>query len=145
MGGSMIELLLVIIIIVLLKLLISVDLKRSRIKKMSINGIVIEQFKLLSLDSWVQRRVGLLNCVSLKEGEGLFFPKTSKIHTEGMCFPIDVIYLDKNHIVKELKTSISDGLKSVETSFSAKSVIELGEGEILRLNLSLGDLVEVVK
>jgi len=45
-------------------------------------------------DTPAKRRLGLLNRESLAPGEGLWLSSASAIHTFGMKFPIDVLFLD---------------------------------------------------
>jgi uncharacterized protein len=46
-------------------------------------------------DSVFKRMVGLLNRKTLAQGEGLLLDRCYGIHTFGMRFPIDVLFLDK--------------------------------------------------
>jgi uncharacterized membrane protein (UPF0127 family) len=46
-------------------------------------------------DSVVKRMVGLLNRKTLAPGEGLLLDRCYGIHTFGMRFPIDVLFMDK--------------------------------------------------
>jgi uncharacterized protein len=43
------------------------------------------------------RKTGLLNQDSLEHGMGLWITDCNRIHTFGMKFPIDVIFLDANY------------------------------------------------
>lgn len=50
---------------------------------------------------WLRLR-GLLGTSSLKDGQGLILVGEKSIHTLFMRFPIDVVYVDKNHQVIRL-------------------------------------------
>jgi uncharacterized membrane protein (UPF0127 family) len=41
--------------------------------------------------------VGLIGRRSLSKSEGLWLPKVDSIHTFGMAFPIDVLFLDEHY------------------------------------------------
>ncbi len=47
-------------------------------------------------NSFLKRLVGLLGRSSLRQGEGLLFDRCHGIHTIGMRFQIDVVFLDKD-------------------------------------------------
>src|SRR5258705_13432610 len=53
---------------------------------------------------WLRLR-GLLGVASLQPGEGLILAGEKSIHTFFMKFPIDIVYLDKNH--KVIRTDIN--------------------------------------
>jgi uncharacterized membrane protein (UPF0127 family) len=84
------------------------------------------------------RMVGLLGRRSLAEDEGLLLTPCTSIHTFFMRFPIDVLYLDREHVV----------LKAVRAlrpfRFSAclrgcHSVLELPAGAIETSGTRVGD------
>jgi uncharacterized membrane protein (UPF0127 family) len=84
------------------------------------------------------RMVGLLGRRSLAEDEGLLLTPCTSIHTFFMRFPIDVLYLDREHVV----------LKAVRAlrpfRFSAclrgcHSVLELPAGAIEASGTQVGD------
>ena len=49
-----------------------------------------------------ERTKGLLQRASLPAGELMLIPRCNMIHTFGMRFPIDVIFLDSRGIVKRI-------------------------------------------
>lgn len=51
-----------------------------------------------------RRFLGLMGRRNLDEGTGLLLTHCSSIHTCFMCFPIDVVYLDRNFKVLEYET-----------------------------------------
>lgn len=62
--------------------------------------------RIMILTSWANRRTGLLNHLSIREDEGYLFKNTKKIHTKGMMFPIDVLFLDKENKVVAIRENI---------------------------------------
>lgn len=69
----------------------------------------------------LKRMVGLLNRRQFAEGEGLLFDRCYGIHTFGMRFPIDVLFLDKDlHVIRAVKA-----LPPYRTSVVRKAVYVL--------------------
>lgn len=89
------------------------------------------------------RRKGLLKHSSLQPGEGLWIAPCEGVHTFGMKFPIDVIFLNKAK--KVLKTR-PDMVKSrISFSLRAYSVVELPTGTIAATGTVAGDQLEFEK
>lgn len=88
------------------------------------------------------RMVGLLNKSSLEPSSGIWIKGCSSVHTIGMKFPIDLIFVDRNG--KVLKTvAKAQANKLVFSCRGAKDVIEMGEG-FLDLNLiKIEDILEI--
>jgi len=85
-----------------------------------------------------QRLRGLLGRGSLRSDEGLWVIPSIGIHTVGLCFPIDVIYLDKGgrviHLIENLRPFRVSPLR-----FHCDSVLELPTRCIYTSNTQLGD------
>ncbi len=91
------------------------------------------------------RRIGLFKHDRLKLGQGLFIPGRSwipfmAIHTIGMKFSIDVIYLDKNQCVMRLETIHPN---RIAWARGARGVLEVAEGAIAESQTRLGDKIEM--
>ena len=86
----------------------------------------------------IQRMVGLLGHSRLADGEALFFPRCHSIHTWGMRFPIDVVFVDRAWTVVALKERIGPW-RIVLPVWPAWGVVELAEGAIERAGLRVGD------
>lgn len=89
-------------------------------------------------DSWIKRLVGLLSVNALKQGESLWLRPCKSIHTIGMRFPIDVVFLDKENRIQKL----ANCLKPYRLCLSAKrsiTVLELPIGTIASADLQQGD------
>jgi len=76
-------------------------------------------------ESFLDRLVGLLSSKSLSNDEGLYFRKCSAVHTIGMSFPIDVLFLDAES--RGLKI-VTMGRWKVQTYSKASGVLELNAG-----------------
>ncbi|HBL15516.1 MAG: hypothetical protein A2X36_12955 [Elusimicrobia bacterium GWA2_69_24] len=91
-------------------------------------------------DTPASRAVGLLGRDGLGPEEGLWIVPCAMIHTVGMRFPIDVLFLDREGRVRRV---ISD-LKPWRLSpwvWAAHSVLELAGGT-LRGSVQAGDRIE---
>jgi uncharacterized protein len=94
-------------------------------------------------DTFFTRLKGLLGKNELPHGEGLWIKPCNSVHTFGMKFPIDVVFLDKDKRVVGLAKTLRPNRVSCRYS-SASSVIELPVGTIDAANTVTGDLIEVV-
>ena len=92
--------------------------------------------------SWRARMAGLLGRRGLSEGEALIFPRCHAIHTIGMRFQIDAIFVDRSWRVVALRPGLAPGLLVV-CAWKAWGVIEAGEGIIVRAQLEPGDQLQL--
>jgi uncharacterized membrane protein (UPF0127 family) len=88
-----------------------------------------------------ERMRGLLGRSALKTGEGMLIKPCNAIHTLGMRYPIDAVFLGKDdrvlRIVRELKP-----LRTA-SCLRARGVLELAAGEAERLGLEERALLKV--
>lgn len=89
----------------------------------------------------VHRRKGLLGREGLHPGEGLWITPCEAVHTIGMRFSIDLIYLDRNLRVKKVRNRVPPWRLSA--CFFAHSVLELSPGTVLETGTRPGDRLEV--
>jgi len=87
-----------------------------------------------------KRRKGLLGRKELRAGEGLWIVPCEAIHTFGMRFPIDLVYLDRDKRVKKVRHEVPPWRLSA--CLSAHSVLELAPGSIRTTGTSPGDRLE---
>ena len=85
-----------------------------------------------------QRMVGLLGRTALPAGEGLILPRCHFIHTIGMRMAIDAVFVDAGWRVVALRPTLSPG-RVVLPVRGVWGVVELGEGEIARAGVQVGD------
>jgi uncharacterized membrane protein (UPF0127 family) len=91
-------------------------------------------------DDTATRRRGLLGRQILGHNEGLWIVPCEAVHTVGMRFCIDIIYLDRAKRVKKVCHSVPPNRLSA--CLSAYSVVELAAGSIRRSGTIKGDQLE---
>jgi uncharacterized membrane protein (UPF0127 family) len=92
-------------------------------------------------DTAAKRNKGLLGREGLPEGQGLWIVPCESVHTFGMQFPIDLVYLDRKHRVKKVQSSVAPWRLSA--CLVAHSILELPSGTILATQTAKGDLLEI--
>jgi len=91
-------------------------------------------------DTSRKRNVGLLKHKSLPAGQGLWIVPCEGIHTFGMKFAIDVVFLDRKK--KVLKVRSEMGRRRISLCLLAHSVLELPAGTVVAAALQSGDELE---
>ena len=91
-------------------------------------------------DHGASRRKGLLGRNGLPAGGGLWIVPCESVHTFGMKFPIDLVYLGRNKKVKKVRSGVPPWRLSA--CLSAHSVLELASGTIHRTQTRPGDTLE---
>ncbi len=89
-------------------------------------------------DSMVSRLIGLLGKRSLEAHSGLWIIPSQGIHTLGMLFAIDVIFLDRDLKVVGLREMVRP-FSITSLNFSAESVLELPAHTIFKSRTEIGD------
>jgi uncharacterized membrane protein (UPF0127 family) len=92
-------------------------------------------------NAW-SRLHGLLGHRPLQTGQGLLLRGEKAIHTVGMGFAIDVLFLDREGQIKHLIASMVP-LRFSPFVSSAADVLELPAGTIARTGTSLGDHIQL--
>ena len=87
-----------------------------------------------------RRRTGLLKHTSLPRGEGLWIAPCESVHTFGMKFPIDVLYLNKKCKVVKIRRSMPR--RRMSACLRAHSVLELPAGMSEETRTEPGDQLE---
>jgi uncharacterized membrane protein (UPF0127 family) len=90
-----------------------------------------------SADTSAKRRTGLLKHDCLRKGEGLWIAPCEAVHTFGMKFPIDVVYLSRKKRVLKIRPGMKQG--RVSACLRAYSVLELPAGMAAESATSVGD------
>lgn len=90
----------------------------------------------LRADTVFERMGGLLRLPELNQGEALLLNDCKSIHTVGMKYPLDLVYLNQHN--KVIKTVCAIKPNRASFCFRASSVLELVAGEINRLDIKLG-------
>lgn len=89
------------------------------------------------------RRQGLLKHTSLPEGEGLWIAPCEAVHTIGMKFPIDVLFLNKKRKVLKIRPAMPKWRFAL--CLRAHSVLELPAGMAEKTGTNVGDDLELVR
>lgn len=98
--------------------------------------------KVRKADNFLTRLIGLLKRTHLGPEEALWLMPSKGIHTIGMKFPIDVVFLNKSHQV----IGIISGLLPYRVSavhLRGYSVLELPSGTIKKSRTEVGDQLEI--
>jgi len=86
------------------------------------------------------RRTGLLKHERLDAGDGLWIVPCEAVHTFGMKFEIDVVYLSKRKTIVKIRHSMAKRRMSV--CLRAHSVLELPAGTARATGSMPGDQLE---
>lgn len=93
-------------------------------------------------DTSVTRLVGLLGRRSLEPGTGLYIVPSQAIHTFGMAFPIDVVFVDKKHNVVGVRKCVRP-FRVTRVFWKALGVLELPPGTIDDSRTQVGDQLKI--
>ena len=88
-------------------------------------------------DSGAKRRTGLLKHTRLEPGEGLWIVPCEAVHSFGMKFAIDVIYIDRKKKVRKTRKAMVP--RRISGCILAHSVLELPVGAIEASGTLAGD------
>ncbi len=89
-------------------------------------------------DTFFRRLKGLLGRRELPVGRGMLLKPANSIHTIGMKFAIDVLFLDRNGIILKIIDNMPSGRISPLIA-GAKCVIETAGGELALKAPAVGD------
>ena len=88
------------------------------------------------------KRAGLLSFDSLAPGEGLYLtPPASRVHTHGMRFNIDLVFVNRTGKVTSVRRGVGQG--RVEGDNTASAVLELPVGVIDGSRTVAGDQLSI--
>jgi uncharacterized membrane protein (UPF0127 family) len=93
-------------------------------------------------DSFTTRLVGLLRDKRLAQGDGLWIKPCNSIHSIGMRFEFDAIFLDRQLRVVHLVCAMKPWRIS-KLVFAAHSVLEVPAGQIAKTATAVGDQFEM--
>src|ERR1700727_1114613 len=95
-------------------------------------------------DSYLRRLVGLLGKTKrwAQLGRGLWIVPSRGVHTIGMMFPIDLIFLGKEKEVVHIEEYVRP-FRISSVSLKATSVLELPPHTIYRTGTKVGDRLEI--
>ena len=95
-------------------------------------------------DTYVLRLVGLLGKTKqwAQRGRGLWIVPSRGVHTIGMLFPIDLIFLGKDKEVVHIEEHVRP-FRISKVFWKASSVLELPVHTIYRSGTQVGDRLEI--
>jgi uncharacterized membrane protein (UPF0127 family) len=103
--------------------------------------------KCVVADRFGLRLVGLLGRSQLAMGEGMFFPNCSSVHTWGMRFEIDVVFVrrkEEGFEITKLEEKVRPWRLLPLVDAQAWGAIELPAGRIKEMGLQKGDFLQYV-
>src|SRR6202161_4485382 len=95
-------------------------------------------------DSYLRRLVGLLGKTRrwAQLGRGLWIVPSRGVHTIGMLFPIDLIFLGKNKEVVRVEEHVRP-FRISRLCLNANSILELPAHTVYRTGTCVGDHLEI--
>jgi uncharacterized membrane protein (UPF0127 family) len=93
-------------------------------------------------DNFFTRFVGLLKRHKLGPEEALWLVPSKGIHTIGMKFPIDVVFLDRKNVVRRLITALPP-YRVTSIQLTTFSILELPKGSIAKSLTEVGDKFDI--
>lgn len=99
------------------------------------NGNVVTS-RLKIADTFFSRLKGLLGTKALQAGHGLLIKPCSSVHTIGMKYPIDVIFISKSW--KVLKVADKLQPNSFSACWGSAMVLELPSGVAVQCGVEVG-------
>ena len=90
---------------------------------------------------WTRLR-GLVGVRDFVQGRGLWIVPCHGVHTLGMSFPIDVLYLSAENTVVHLEEQLRPW-RFAPVRLNAKTVLEFPAGTIAATGTAVGDRIEV--
>jgi hypothetical protein len=89
------------------------------------------------------RRRGLLGIDSLPDGSGLLILPCRQVHTFGMRYPIDVVFVDESWTVRRVAHRLKSGRLS-PLVLGARAALELPAGKAGETGTVKGDLLDAL-
>lgn len=92
-------------------------------------------------DRFWQRLKGLLGTKAFALGNGLIIKPCSSVHTFGMAYPIDVLFVDQDHQIIKIVHGMTAG--RVTMQLRSSYVVELPVGAAERAMCLVGDRIRL--
>jgi len=102
------------------------------------NSVLATQLEVA--DTGAKRNKGLLGRKGLPPGGGLWIVPCESVHTIGMQFPIDLVYLDRKLRIRKICNEV--GPWRISICVSAHSILELPAGSVRHTQSKPGDTIE---
>ena len=100
--------------------------------------------RLAVADTHLSRLCGLIgkSRQDFRDGAGLWIVPCRGVHTLGMRFPIDVVYLSRENVVLHLEQSLRPW-RFAPVRLDVESVLELPENTLEATGTTIGDELEI--
>jgi uncharacterized membrane protein (UPF0127 family) len=98
--------------------------------------------KVRKADNFLTRLVGLLKRTNLGPEEALWLIPSKGIHTIGMKFPIDVVFLSRSNVVLGLVSGLVP-YRITGVRLRGHSVLELPKDTLKKSRTEVGDQLEI--
>ena len=116
-------------------------MQKLRVKNQTRTAVLAERADIA--DTSAKRRTGLLKHKGLGPGEGLWIVPSEGVHTFGMKFAIDVVFLNRQRKILKIRPNM--GKARMSLSLRAHSVLELPAGTLEATGTQAGDQLEFEK
>jgi len=93
-------------------------------------------------DNFFTRAIGLIGRKDFSSGEAMVIKPCNSVHTFFMRFPVDVLFLDRNHKVVNLIESMKP-FRASRINFRADYAVELPAGTIRATYTAIGDTLSL--
>jgi len=95
-------------------------------------------------DGYFSRLVGLLGTTRrwARAGKGLWIVPSHGVHTIGMLYALDLIFLDRDYTVVDVEEHVRP-FRISKVHFTADSVLELPVHTVFRTETRVGDQLEI--
>lgn len=111
-----------------------------QLKNATRESLFVEKLRLADT-AWTRMR-GLLGRPPLQRGEGLWIRPSNGVHTIGMKYAIDVLFLDSRKRVVDLYENLRP-FRFTKIRFDTRSVVELPAHAISESGTQIGDQIEI--
>lgn len=120
------------------------DGRTKRLNELSVAGQPVAGSRIVVAKSWLNVRAGLLNHAGLPAGAGLWLKGSRTVHTRGMLFPLDLIFLDGGGRVLAVKLNAEPGMGTLKGPAGTAHVLEVAGGTAAsHFGVNNGDLVKL--
>lgn len=110
----------------------------SRLRRLHVNGLATP-LRIRLAATWWTRAVGLLATPSLDDPSGLWIEPCNSVHTMGMRYPIDLVFVRSDGTVAKVVSRV--GPWRLAGCRGARSTLELRAGLASELRLAPGGRV----
>lgn len=94
-------------------------------------------------DNWVSRLRGLL-MTKEEDLTGLLLTDCSSVHTIGMKYPIDIVFINQSRCVSKTSERVAP-MRFCFGTADTKSTLELPAGSIEKFGIQIGDQIHHIK